>query len=325
MRVAIGQFSELTDERLTFAEQLGVSGVQLNTPAIPSEKGYWEYSHLKSLKDKAEDRGLRLEALENVPIHFYDKVMLGLPDCDQQIENYQKTIANMGKAGIPILGYHWMPNGVWRTPPVSGRGGAAVTAFDADLIDVQPLTAGVRKLDMLKGSTISHSEMWDNYIRFMEAVVPVAEESGVRLALHPDDPPIPMLGGVARLFYEPAGFQQALDAVPSPNSGLDFCMGCFSEMGPGVVESIRHFGRMDKIFYVHFRDVQGHVPCFQECFIGEGNVDVIDAMRTLKEVGFSGFIIDDHVPAMVSDSNYSGRAHATGYITALVDAVMKLC
>mgnify|MGYP003326189063 FL=1 len=167
--------------------------------------------------------------------------------------------------------------------------------------------------------------MWDNYIFFMEAVVPVAEESGVKLALHPDDPPVPILGGVARLFHEPEGFQRALDAVPSLNSGLDFCMGCFSEMGPGVVESIRHFGRMDKIFYVHFRDVQGHVPCFQECFIGEGNVDVIDAMRTLKEVGFSGFIIDDHVPAMVSDSNYSGRAHATGYITALVDAVMKLC
>ena len=173
MRVAIGQFSELTDERLTFAEQLGVSGVQLNTPAISGERGYWEYSDLKTLRDKAEGRGLRLEALVNVPIHFYDKVMLGLPDCDQQIENYQKTIANMGKAGIPILGYHWMPNGVWRTPRVSGRGGATVTAFDADLIDVQPLTAGVRKLDMLKGSTISHSEMWDNYIRFMEAVVPV--------------------------------------------------------------------------------------------------------------------------------------------------------
>jgi len=110
------------------------------------------------------------------------------------------------------------------------------------------LTAGTRTLDILEGVTISRSEMWDNYIRFMEAVVPVAEESGVKLALHPDDPPVLMLGGVARLFYEPEGFQRALDVVPSPNSGLDFCMGCFSEMGPGVVESIRHFGSMDKIF-----------------------------------------------------------------------------
>ena len=99
----------------------------------------------------------------------------------------------------------------------------------------------------MEGVTISCSEMWDNYIRFMEAVVPVAEESGVKLALHPDDPSVPMLGGVAWLFYAPEGFQRALDVVPSPNSGLDFCMGFFSEMGPGVVESIRHFGSMDKI------------------------------------------------------------------------------
>ena len=119
------------------------------------------------------------------------------------------------------------------------------------------MTAGTRTLDILEGVTISCSEMWDNYIRFMEAVVPVAEESGVKLALHPDDPPVPMLGGVAWLFYAPEGFQRALDVVPSPNNGLDFCMGCFSEMGPGVVESIRH-GSMDKNFmsiFGMFRDM----------------------------------------------------------------------
>jgi mannonate dehydratase len=103
-------------------------------------------------------------------------------------------------------------------------------------------------------------------------------------------------------------------------------MGCFSEMGPGVIESIRYFGERRKIFYVHFRDVQGCSPVFKECFLGEGNVDVVTAMRTLKEVGFDGFIIDDHVPKLIDDSdwNHRGHAHATGYILGLVDAVNKL-
>lgn len=328
MRVALGQFSELTHERLTFARQIGVSGVQMNTPLLPDEKGYWEYEDLRRLRERCESYGLRLEALENVPRWFYLKAMLGLPGRDEQIENYRTTIRNLGRAGIPLLGYHWMPNGVWRTPNVSGRGGATVTAFDSAKIDAAPLMAGERELDILNGQRVSAEAMWANYAYFMQAVLPVAEEAGVRLALHPDDPPVPELGGIARLFFGAEGFIKAMEAIaPSPNHGLDFCMGCFSEMGPGVIEAIRYFGARGKIFYVHFRDVQGCVPLFQECFLGEGNVDVIDAMRALKEVGFNGFIIDDHVPHLIDDShwNHRGHAHATGYIQALVEAVQKLC
>jgi mannonate dehydratase len=166
--------------------------------------------------------------------------------------------------------------------------------------------------------------MWENYAYFMRAVLPVAEEAGVRLALHPDDPPVASLGGVARLFRGFEGFRRAMfDVAPSPNHGLDFCMGCWSEMGKGVIEPIRYFGSRGKIFYVHFRDVQGVVPKFQECFLGEGNVNVVEAMRTLKEVGFTGFMIDDHVPHIVDDTDWGhrGRAHATGYIQGLLAAV----
>jgi mannonate dehydratase len=328
MRVALGQFNELTHERLTFAKQVGVSGVQMNTPLLPEDKGYWELSDLQRIKERCDSYSLRLEALENVPRHFYERAMLGLPERDEEIENYQKTIRNMGKAGIPLLGYHWMPNGVWRTPNAAGRGGVRVTAFDVALIDAAPLVAGVRTHELLADQSVTHETMWANYAYFMNAVLPVAEESGVKLALHPDDPPLPELGGIARLFYNAAGFKKAVEEIaPSPNHGLDFCMGCFSEMGPGVIDAIRYFGSRGKIFYVHFRDVQGCVPVFQECFLGEGNVDVVDAMKTLKEVGFTGFIIDDHVPHLIDDSewNHRGHAHATGYILALVEAVNKLC
>jgi mannonate dehydratase len=322
MRVAIGQFKELTNEQLTFAKQLGVSGVLLNTPVLPGER-HWELDDLAWLRRRCDEYGLRLEPLENVPTHFYERAMLGLEGRDEQIANYQTTIRNMGAAGIPILGYHWMPNGVWRTPNAKGRGGAIVTAFDMDLVDAQPLRAGVRTHPLAQGRTFSAEQMWDNYRYFMERVLPVAEQAGVTLALHPDDPPVPELGGIARLFGSFEGFKRAVETFDSPNHGLDFCMGCWSEMGPDPIAAIRFFGARGKIVYVHFRDVQGCVPKFQECFLGEGNVDVVAAMRALKQVGFSGFIIDDHVPRMVDDTewHHRGRAHATGYIQALVAAV----
>lgn len=327
MRMAVGQFNELTHERLTFAKQLGASGVQLNTPVLPGED-CWEESDLRWLRLRCESHGLRLEAIENTPNSFYDEAMLGLPGRDEQIERYQTIIRNMGRAGIPMLGYHWMPLHVWRTSfATPGRGNALVSSFDMDLTRETAPAHGLARHPLMEGRTIGAKEMWDNYAYFMKAVVPVAEQAGVRLALHPDDPPVPSLGGVARLFYDFAGFKRAMEIVPSANSGLDFCMGCWSEMGPqagpGVVEAIRYFGGQGKIFYVHFRDVQGTVPCFQECFLGEGNVDVVAAMRALKEVGFDGFILDDHVPHMIDDTEWGhrGRAYATGYIMALMNAV----
>jgi mannonate dehydratase len=325
IRVAIGQFNELSHERLTFAQQIGASGVLLNTPVLPGEQR-WELADLQWLKRRCDQYDLRLEALENVPTSFYDRAMLGLDGRDEQIANYQATIRNMGEAGIPILGYHWMPNGVWRTPSVRARGGALATAFDIDKIDSAPLVAGVRKHPLVGERELSAEQMWANYQYFMERVLPVAEQAGVTLALHPDDPPVPMLGGIARLFGSFAGFKRAVETFDSPQHGLDFCMGCWSEMGPGAIEAIRYFGGRSKIVYVHFRDVQGHVPVFQECFLGEGNVDVVAAMRALKEVNFSGFLIDDHVPQLIDDTGWGhrGRAHATGYIMGLVEAVGKL-
>jgi mannonate dehydratase len=337
MRAAIGQYHSATDDYLTFAKQLGVRGVQFNiqrgTQDLPDDLGYWRLEDLKRLRQRVNDFGLELEAIENVPRYFYVKAMLGLPGRDEQIHNYQTIIRNMGEAGIPILGLNWMPNSVWRTPMQIGRGGVRVTAFDMALAEAGQVTNGVVAVAEAEGRTFSLEQMWDNYCYFMERIMPVADEAGVKIALHPDDPPVPELGGIARLFYSPEGFKRAIEAFPSPNHGLDFCMGCFSEMvyadqsnGEGVLDAIRYFGSRGRIFYVHFRDVQGCVPRFQECFLGEGNVDVVAAIRTLKEVGFTGFIIDDHVPQMLDDSawNHRGRAWSTGYIMALIEAVNKL-
>jgi len=329
MRVAIGQFQELTHERLTYAKQMGVSGVQMNTPILPDEDGYWKYEDLKRIKDRCDKYGLRLEALENAPRYFYDKCMLGLPGRDEQIENYQKTIRNMAAAGIPTLGYNWMPNWVWRTPNKLGRGGVSVTAFSMDELEGS-LHVGLKEVKELEGRTLDHDQMWENYRYFTSAILPVAEEVGLKIALHPDDPPVPELGGIARLFYSVDNLKKAMEEVaPSPNHGLELCLGCVSEMGGegnDVLETVRYFGERGRIFYVHFRDVQGCVPTFQECFLGEGNYDPVQVIRILKEVDFDGFIIDDHVPKMIDDTdwNHRGHAHATGYILGLVDAVHAL-
>ena len=323
MRIAIGQFNEPSHERLTFARQLGCSGVQLNTPRLPGTER-WEYDDLARLREHIESYGLRLEALENTPVRFYDKAMLGLPGRDEQIANYQATIRNVGRAGIPILGYHWMPNSVWRTPgstKIRGRGGAIVTAFEMSL-------AKERDAALTHGHAFSADEMWANYEYFIKAVIPVVEEAGVKLALHPDDPPVPSLGGVARIFNSFEGFKRGSEIVDSPNWALDFCMGCWSEMGghENVLRGIRHFVPKGKILYGHFRDVRGTADDFAECFLGEGNVNLFQAMKAFKENGFTGFLIDDHVPHMVDDSdwNHRGRAYATGYMMALLSAVNEV-
>jgi mannonate dehydratase len=337
IRIAIGQFKELTEEKLAFAAQIGASGVQLNAPNLPGE-ARWEEADLRRLVETARAHGLRLEAIENVPVHFYDKAMLGLPGRDQQIDDYRETIRNLGRAGVPILGFHFMPNSVWRTERAApGRGGAGCTRFDmavvegtrseAELRAFMPTTLGRQAAMPVitdPGRVIDHERMWANYTYFIRAVLPVAEEAGVKLALHPDDPPVPMLGGVARIFATPEGFKRAWALNPeSPAWGLDLCLGCCSEMVGGaanVREMIEFFGPKGRIHYVHFRDVQGTVPCFQECFLGEGNYDPAEVMLLLMRSGFDGFVLDDHVPRMDGDSEWAhrGRAHAIGYLQGLI-------
>jgi mannonate dehydratase len=345
MRIAIGQFNEMTEEKLRFAAQVGVSGVQMNTPRLPGDER-WEEADLRRLVEQVEAHGLTLEAIENVPIHFYDKAMLGLPGRDEQIEHYQATIRNMGRAGIPILGYHFMPNSVWRTSSTApGRGGAHVTAFDMGLVGSTTgrQTTFVAKRDEklealwvqeeVGGDKVTEDEMWANYEYFMRAVLPAAAEAGIKLALHPDDPPVPMLGGVARLFRNVEGFQRAeqiaLDTPGGDAWGLDLCLGCCSEMPGGadnVAAMIDHFGPRGRICYVHFRDVKGTVPTFAECFIGEGNYDPAATMIRLKRAGFTGFLLDDHVPHMIDDSTWQhrGRAHAIGYMQGILNTIDAL-
>ncbi len=339
MKPVFGAIHEVTEEKLEFAKQIGVTGVIVGSSELPGD-GYWEFGDLLNLRTRVEAAGLKLEAIENLPWHFYYKAMLGLPGRDEQIENWCKTLRNMGAAGIPILGYNFMPLSVWRTSrDTRGRGGAPATSFDMELAKNAPLMsnpsfykipATLRKslmdTSLLPASayrSISDEEMWEHFTYFLKVVIPVAEEAGVKMGLHPDDPPVPSLGGVARIMRSVEAFKRVIEIVPSDYNGLELCQGCFSEMGADVIKAIRYFGSRKKIFYVHFRDVRGTADNFVETFIDEGQTDMFEAMKAYKEVGFDGPMIVDHTPHIVDDTTWGhrGRAYAMGYIKALIDTV----
>jgi mannonate dehydratase len=340
MRIATGQAARATDEYLSFARQIGVSGVQLNTPDLPGD-ARWERDDIESLRRRIESFDLRLEAIENIPNHFYDLAMLGLPGRDQQIENVISTVQNLGAAGVPILGFNWMPGSVWRTSlEPAGRGGATVSGFELSVAQDPSRRSEIyiarrdRRVEDEKDSwsrgqtfdfevTRTEQEMWSSFEYFMEAVSPAAEEAGVCVAFHPDDPPVETLDGIARIFRSVDALKRAADAFPGPGFGIELCLGTVSEMGgeAAVLEAIEYLGPRDKITYVHLRDVRGTVPDFVECFLGEGNYRPPVVIRALRQAGFDGFILDDHTPSLVGDSSYGhrGRSFALGYIEGLIE------
>ena len=321
MRVGIGQLRDPSRDQLRFIRQLGVDDVIFNFAGraanVPlSGDTSWDFQELVQLRNRVEDAGLRLAAIENVPLDFYEDIMLGGPQRDEQLDGLAETIRNMGRAGIPILGYNWMPNLVWsssRTYPV--RGGAEARAYDHDQMKGSPLT---------HDREYTEEEIWDNYAYFLERIIPVAEEAGVTICVHPDDPPVESLGGIPRLFRSFENYKRAMDLVDSPNHGVEFGLGVFSEMGEDVIEVIEYFGGRDEIIYVHFRDVVGTVPRFYETFLDDpaSNYDEWAVINALADVGFDGVVIPDHVPTMSCDDPWAaGRGHTVGYLNGMLRAV----
>ncbi|WP_436499803.1 mannonate dehydratase [Actinokineospora sp. HUAS TT18] len=339
MRLSLGHIDVYDDRVAKFAHQLGLTGVQFHTPnLLPGDDGHWSMSELRAMRERCDRDGLRIDGVENVPLAHFWKVQRGLPGRDEQIDNYRKTIANLAAVDVRMLGYNFLPSFVWRTNMLDrGRGDSMVTSFDLADIDKGNALEGYRLAPSEPFTEfITAEQMWANHKYFLDAVLPVAEEHGVRLALHPDDPPVDApLGGAARIFISPASLLRAREqAGNSPSWGLNFCLGTVSEMAgeESVNEVIDTLGAAGAIFYVHFRDVQGTVPAFKECFLGEGNYNPARVIRRLQSVGFDGFIIDDHVPAMVGDPDTwmdispeaycsRGRAHAIGYLQGVFNAL----
>lgn len=327
MKVILGAIKEFNDDALIMARQLGAEGFHFNTPPIATnDEDYWTVRSLKWLKEYTEKFELKLEMIENVPIRFFDKILLGLPGRDEQIENYIKTLHNMGEVGIPILGHHFCPTWAWRTTIQEPyRLGSFVSAYDHAIHDDVPNAYTQSKDHMVRQNPDlvppTAEDLWNNFTYFAKAVLPEAEKAGVKLITHPSDPPIAEVAGVARIFICPDDFRKAEKIVNSDAWGINFCMGTFSQLGgeETVLEMINEFVPKNRIHMVHFRDVQGTIEKFSECFLGEGRYNPATIMRALKEKGYEGIMLDDHVPFITSDTRWghTARAYTFGYLKGL--------
>jgi mannonate dehydratase len=321
MRPGFGSGIVPTAESLKYAQQFGAIDIVPSTDHMPGHNGRWALQDLVKLRITVETYGMKLSALENVPIHFYDHIMLNGPRRDEQVDNMITTVRNMARAGIPIFGYHWMPSMVWRSTPVTIRGDAVATTFNYEEANRMPLTHGREYTD---------EEMWENLEYWIRIITPVAEEEGIRLGIHPCDPPVDQLGGIPQLFRSYDNYRRYLDIYPSDHCAIEFCQGTISEMfdskGDALYEFIAEMVQKKKVLYVHFRNVSAPNPeDFHEEFINTGHVDMYRAMKAYYDNGYDSFFIDDHVPQTHQDTEWGhrGRAFANGYIQAMIEAVSK--
>ncbi len=318
IKIAAQITPEPTEEDLAFIQQMGVGYVVLWTDG--SKAGYEYYA---SRRERFEAHGLKVYGFGNSDVHNQDAIVLGLPNRDEKIEEYKSHLRALGKAGIPYTTYAHMANGIWSTERETTRGGASARGFDLDKAQHGHWRGVLYEGPLTHGRTYTEEEIWENYIYFIRQVVPVAEEAGVKIGIHPDDPPVPELGGIPRcIFGNFEGYKRALEVADSPNVGLCLCVGCWLEggewMGKDVFETIQYFGERDKLFKIHFRNVNQPLPHFVETFLDNGYMDMYKVMRALRAVDFDGVIIADHIPQMVGGRRVS-TAFSIGYMKALVE------
>lgn len=352
MHLGLGLYRhQLTEDNFLFAQQMGCSHLIIHlanyytreiVTATNTSKNYgeaqandevWSEQNLKHLIAMAKKHNLVIAGIENFnPADWYDVLLAG-PKRDEQISHLQEIIRMVGRVGIKSFGYNFSLAGVWghqRGP--KARGGADTVFFDADTIDVNaPIPNGQIWNMTYDGhakpgfvSSITQEELWKRLKYFLDAMLPVAEEAGVELALHPDDPPMPRLRDTPRLVYEPSLYQDVLDLHKSSSNKLEFCMGSIQEMTEGnLYDSLAKYADEGKLSYVHFRNVKGKIPHYDEVFIDEGDIDMLKALQVLKLHRFDGVLIPDHTPMVEGggDPWHVGMAFALGYMRAALQSM----
>lgn len=310
----------ITDDKLRLAAQIGVTDIVADNPG--NEPGA-----LESTRDQIESFDLRLSVIEN-KVKMTD-IVNGAPGRDEELADIHVLLRNMGRLGIPVFCCNFIPVGDWSRTTVEApeRGGALVSAFDAEHVsDAKTLLADGESAhhELDASDAVPAEQLWNNLEYFLKHALPSAEDAGVTLAMHPDDPPMSPYRGYEQIMWNPDSFERLLNISDSPSNTMCFCQGSFASMGVDVIANIRRFA--SRIGYVHFRDVQGSVPKFQETFHDNGPTDMAAAIRTYLEIGFDGPIRPDHVPVLAGESTrhagYTmlGRLHAIGYMQGLIEA-----
>jgi mannonate dehydratase len=354
MKVGLGLYrGMLTPDNFRFARQAGATHIVAHWvdyfrdgPRLPAagsdgsgwgvtqnQGRFWTVAELTGLRRAVEAEGLQLAAIENLDPSHWSDVLLDGPRKHEQLAGLKQIVRNVGAAGIPCLGYNFSIAGVWgHVVGPFARGGAESVGFSA--------ANGPRQTPIPNGQVwnmtydpaappgvvgeVTPEQLWQRLAEFLQALVPVAEEAGVRLAAHPDDPPLPALRGTARLVYKPELYQRLLDLYPSHHNALEFCQGTIAEMrgDMDVYEAIDRYSRQGAIAYVHLRNVRGSVPEYHEVFVDEGDVDMVRALRLYHRNGYDGVIIPDHTPQMTCAAPWhAGMAYALGWMGGVIGMI----
>lgn len=316
-KIRIAFMSSASDSQLRWLAQAGVAEVVTSLPA--EERGpVWPFEAMLRQRNKVASFGLKLGVYEGIPVP--DRVKLGAPGRDEDIDHYRESLRNMGRAGIPVLCYNWMIYFNWLRTSVSTpvRGGALATTYNHAEFERGPKTPY---------GDVPEETLWESLEYFLKAIVPVAEEYGVKLAMHPDDPPLSPIRGIARILTSPANFQRMLDLVPSKANGITFCQGCFTEMCVDIPRTVKQFA--DRIHFAHFRNLRGTADHFTEQFHDDGQQDMYAAMKAYYDSGVVAPMRPDHAPTMEGEDNthpgyaLQGRLMAVGYMRGLMEAIEK--
>ncbi len=353
MKLGFGLYKHmLAEEHYRFARQCGATHVVIhlvdyfqktksdsadNQP-VGGETGWgpagdpeqlWTLEQLLAIKRDIESHGLELYAIENFDPAFWYDVLLDGPEKQRQMDNLKELIRRIGQAGIACMGYNFSLAGVCsRIEGNFARGGAMSVGMDG--IDETPVPDGmVWNMVYDKDATgiqkkVTHEQLWERVRWFLGQLLPVAEQAGVVLAAHPDDPPAPTVRQCPRLVYEADLYQKLLAISASPSNGLEFCLGTIAEMQDSdVYEATDRYSQQNKIAYVHFRNIKGKSPHYHEVFIDEGDIDMFRILKILKKNDYQGIIIPDHTPQMSCNAPWhAGMAYAMGYMKAAIQQVM---
>lgn len=315
------------DERKwTLARQIGVNcAITKAAPELSGKPGPYDFAALKSIKEEFQEAGFSLHGLEGDQFDM-SPIKLGLANRDETIEKYQSMLRNMGRLGIPLLCYNFMAVIGWfRTrTDVQERGGAWCSEFDVTSVESELVPEEQR---------ISEEKLWDNFFYFMDAVLPVAEEAGVQMALHPDDPPLSPLKGVGRIFTSAESFDTVFEKYPSENNGVTFCQATFKTMGEDIKAISAQWLKQKRVFFLHLRDIVGDRYKFRETFPDNGSTRFSDMLAHYHTLGFKGPLRPDHVPAMYGETQHAfaggmsvgyemtGKIFAVGHIRGICESL----
>jgi mannonate dehydratase len=306
-------------ERWKIAKQLGLNHAIVGVSGVLGKVRREDYADtLIKLHSRFKEAGLQIAGVESHPVDA-EKIKLGAEGRQEQIENYKWAISALKRAGIPMVCYNFMAGLSWyRTnTALPERGGALTSEFDAAVAAKQGLT---------KFGEVSEEKMWSNMEYFQKAIIPVAEKEGMEMALHPDDPPISPLRGIARILVSAKNYERVMAMVPSKINGVTFCQANFLAMGEDIYALARKWCSQKKVFFVHFRDIEGTRTKFRETFHDNGPTDMAKMLKIYSDSGFTGPMRPDHAPTMAGEQNdrpgyaMDGKIFAFGYMKGVMDA-----